>query len=139
MAFYQANNNDRPKMVDDIRSTLPPMLSPRSIESITQGTPKETLAPGALLTQAGVVIRTSIGEIFPNNIDLAVKILLQPEIQNKDLFNRSKFRSQTNAVKSKTKKLAEKNPEFSDIASFFDEVTENNEIFDGYFNSNLQS
>lgn len=139
MAFYQANNNDRPKMVDDIRPNLPPMLSPRSIESISQGAPKESLAPGGLLTQAGVIIRTSVDEIFPNNIDLALKILLQPEIANKELFNRSKFRSQTNSVKSKTKKLAEKNPEFSDIAAFFDEVSENNEIFDGYFNSNLQS
>lgn len=126
-------------MVDEISPNLPPMLSPRNIESITQGIPKESLAPGALLTQAGVIIRTSVDEIFPNNIDLALKLLLQPEIMNKDLFNRTKFRTQTNSLKSKTKKLAEKNPEFSDIASFFDEVSENNEMFDGYFNSNLQS
>lgn len=126
-------------MVNEIGKTPGSLISPRNIESITKGTPLPGLSPGSLSNQAGAVTQTSLSQVFPENVQNALLKFLQPNIHSQALFNKANFRKKTDDMKKKTKKMASKDKKFSAVSDLFDQIDENNDLFEGYFLSNLQS
>ena len=126
-------------MANDIGKVSGSLISPRNIESITKGTPMTGLSPGSLSNQAGAVTQTSLSQVFPENLQSALLMLLQPSVASQALFNKANFRRKTGDMKNKTKKMASQDKKFSAASKLFDEIDENNDLFEGYFLSNLQS